>query len=434
MADIAAALTQSLAKDGQTAPTASLPMAGFKHTNVGKATAANEYARADQVQDGSLLRCSGEANTGDAYIGVLPFSATAFVNGQTIVFKFPAANTTTAPTLNINSSAAWPILRQDGSVVQPGDCVSGVPSYLTWNDTAWLLLGVRPASATVAGVSSFNTRTGAVTLISADIGTALGYTAANKAGDTFTGPVILAGDAATALGAVTLQQMLAQIASIPPITGPLRLNDGTAAAPAYSFSGESNIGIYRDRANVVAGAVNGTPVWAMFPGAFALVSTAYYGWCASGLVTIDTSIRRNAPGVVEINGLPGTPGDLLARNISATGLINVVGPITGNDASFKRSLSTAVVQAPSATLNFSVNDTLTVTLTGNQTITAISGLATEGNEGVVIVKNTGAGTITWPTTHWQSGVPPNLASGTEKIALVYLRRIGTDYYARAFVF
>jgi hypothetical protein len=422
MADIAAALTQSLAKDGQTAPTASLPMAGFKHTNVGKATAANEYARADQVQDGSLLRCSGEANTGDAYIGVLPFSATAFVNGQTIVYKFPAANTTTAPTLNIHSSAAWPILRQDGSTVNAGDCVAGVPSYLTWNDTAWLLLGVRPASATVAGVSSFNTRTGAVTLISADIGTALGYTAANKAGDTFTGPVVLSGDASVALGAVTLQQMLTQIASIPPITGPLRLGDGTAATPTYSFSGESNIGIYRDRANVVAGAVNGTPVWAMFPGAFALVSTAYYGWCASGLVTIDTSLRRNAPGVVEINGLPGTPGDLLARNV------------TGDGAAFKRSLSTAVVQAPSATLNFSVNDTLTVTLTGNQTITAISGLSVEGNEGVVIVKNTGAGTITWPTTHWQSGVPPNLASGTEKIALVYLRRIGTDYYARAFVF
>lgn len=41
------------------------------------------------------------------------------------------------------------------------------------------------------GVTSFNTRTGAVTLGSGDVTTALGYTPANKAGDTFTGNVLV---------------------------------------------------------------------------------------------------------------------------------------------------------------------------------------------------------------------------------------------------
>jgi len=40
-----------------------------------------------------------------------------------------------------------------------------------------------------SGVLSFNSRTGAVTLSSSDVTTALGYTPANKAGDTFTGAV-----------------------------------------------------------------------------------------------------------------------------------------------------------------------------------------------------------------------------------------------------
>lgn len=44
-----------------------------------------------------------------------------------------------------------------------------------------------------SGVTSFNTRTGAVTLSGSDVTTALGYTPANKAGDTFTGGVYSAG-------------------------------------------------------------------------------------------------------------------------------------------------------------------------------------------------------------------------------------------------
>jgi len=43
------------------------------------------------------------------------------------------------------------------------------------------------ASGAAGGVTSFNTRTGAVTLTSSDVTTALGYTPVNKAGDTMTG-------------------------------------------------------------------------------------------------------------------------------------------------------------------------------------------------------------------------------------------------------
>lgn len=43
MSDVATALTNSLAKDGQTTPTSNLPMGGFKHTGAGDATATGQY-------------------------------------------------------------------------------------------------------------------------------------------------------------------------------------------------------------------------------------------------------------------------------------------------------------------------------------------------------------------------------------------------------
>ena len=59
MDDIASALTASVAADGQTVPTADLPMGGFKHTNVDDAALRAQYASAGQVQDGSEFVAKG---------------------------------------------------------------------------------------------------------------------------------------------------------------------------------------------------------------------------------------------------------------------------------------------------------------------------------------------------------------------------------------
>jgi hypothetical protein len=252
--DISTALTQSLTRDGQAVPTANLPMAGFRFTGVGLGASLTDLARVSQVQDGSILRCSAEMMpTQDVYTANLPFGATTFNRGQIVVLVFPTSNLTTTPTLNINSSAAWPILRDDGSSIQVGDLRTAVPSQLMWNSTNWLLLGTSVASG--SGVSSFNSRFGAVTLLGSDITTALGYTPVNKAGDTFTGPVSLAGDASTSLQPVTLQQMLNALSSLPTIAGVTSFNtragtvtlttsDVTAAlgfSPVQSFNGRTGV-------------------------------------------------------------------------------------------------------------------------------------------------------------------------------------------------
>jgi hypothetical protein len=284
--DVAQALSTSIASDGQTAPTGNLPMAGFHHTNVGLAVANTDYARASQVQDGTIIRCTGESGLGDAYTANIPFGQTTFVNGQMIVIKFPMTNAGTTPTLNINGSAAWPILREDGSAIVAGDCRPNVPSRLMWNDTAWLLLGAVVSASSVAGVTSWNSRTGVVTMTLADVTTALAYTPANKAGDTFTGPVVLPGNAATSLQATPLQQVQAMIAAIPTVSGvsswngrsgvvtmtgtdvvsalgytpankagetftgtvtgtTFRAADGSVSAPSIGFNADWGVGLYR---------------------------------------------------------------------------------------------------------------------------------------------------------------------------------------------
>jgi hypothetical protein len=54
LSDIAAALTASIAVDGQTTPTANLPMGNFRHLNVSNGTNTNEYATVGQIQTAGL--------------------------------------------------------------------------------------------------------------------------------------------------------------------------------------------------------------------------------------------------------------------------------------------------------------------------------------------------------------------------------------------
>ena len=54
LSDIATALTNSIAKDGQTTPTANLPMGGFKLTGLGAATSAGDALRHEQLFNSSL--------------------------------------------------------------------------------------------------------------------------------------------------------------------------------------------------------------------------------------------------------------------------------------------------------------------------------------------------------------------------------------------
>lgn len=148
LADIANNLTDSIAKDGQTVPTANLPMGGFLHTGVANATARNQYAAVGQIQDFGLQKLGSVAGT-NTVTGALSPSITAYSNGMLVVFH-PANTNSGAVTLAVNGLAALDVQKNDGDALIAGDLVVGIPAVLFLDAGAddWILLN--PQSATLS--------------------------------------------------------------------------------------------------------------------------------------------------------------------------------------------------------------------------------------------------------------------------------------------
>ena len=218
LTDISTALTGSLASDGQTAPTANLPMGGNVHTNVGNATARTNYSSAADVQDGSLTYLTTVSGTDTITASAAP-ALPAYAAGQT--FRFVAAgntatagsfvtgrsyvivsvgttdftligasantvgvffvatgagsgtgtastgNTTTSVTLNVNSLGAKSVTRLNGAPLAVGDIPSGALVTVGYDGTKFQLqssVGVSSFSAGATGLTPSTATTGAVTL------------------------------------------------------------------------------------------------------------------------------------------------------------------------------------------------------------------------------------------------------------------------------
>lgn len=96
----ATGLSNCVTRDGQSAPTANIPMGGFKHTNVASGSARAEYSAIAQIQDGSVVYGS-VGGTADAVTITLTPAITAYVTGMGIMFK-PTSSNTGAATVNVN--------------------------------------------------------------------------------------------------------------------------------------------------------------------------------------------------------------------------------------------------------------------------------------------------------------------------------------------
>lgn len=102
MDQIATALTESIARDGQTTITANLPMATYRHTGVGNASARTDYAAAGQVQDGAFIWCGTAGGTADA-ITLTPSPAiTAYATGMVLRWKAGTSANTGAMTIAVS--------------------------------------------------------------------------------------------------------------------------------------------------------------------------------------------------------------------------------------------------------------------------------------------------------------------------------------------
>lgn len=106
--DIAAALTASIAADGQTPVTANLPMSGFKHLNVSDGTARTHYASVGQMQDSINTFDDISSGAANVYEITLAPAVTSYHIGQIFTFIAHQTNTSSA-TLNVNGLGATPL-------------------------------------------------------------------------------------------------------------------------------------------------------------------------------------------------------------------------------------------------------------------------------------------------------------------------------------
>lgn len=146
MSDIATALTQSIAKDGQTTPSANLPMGGYKHTGVAVASNLTDYARADQVQNSSLQWLTSVSGV-DTITAAASITPSAYAAGQTWRFVSAGANTG-AVTLNVSSLGARSVTKNGTVALAAGDIPSGAVVTVTDDGTRLQLVGIVPDSYT----------------------------------------------------------------------------------------------------------------------------------------------------------------------------------------------------------------------------------------------------------------------------------------------
>lgn len=103
-ADLATALSTCVTRDGQSPPTANLPMGSFKLTGLSAGTAAGHSVRFEQLQTGTnkLITVAG---TGDVITGVMTPTYGAYTNGDMFTFIVGSTNTTNV-TINIDGLGA----------------------------------------------------------------------------------------------------------------------------------------------------------------------------------------------------------------------------------------------------------------------------------------------------------------------------------------
>jgi microcystin-dependent protein len=135
--DMASALTQSLSKDGQTAPTDDLQMASFKHTAVGAAEARDQYATAGQVQDGELGYLTSVAGT-NTITAATALGIDAYSAGQVFTF-IPANSNTDAATLNVDGLGAVAIWFKGVALVKY-ELIKNCPVTVMYDGTRFHLI------------------------------------------------------------------------------------------------------------------------------------------------------------------------------------------------------------------------------------------------------------------------------------------------------
>lgn len=195
MNGFATGLSTCITKDGQTTVTANLPMATFRHTNVGNGVNRTDYAALGQAQD-DLINWAAAGGTANAITATYSPAITTLSDGQMCYVRASAANTTTNPTFSPNGLTARTIVKNGNQALVAGD-IFGANHELALRyhlaGTRWELLNpaqntdsitaggaagvlIRNSAGTTVGTFGASASTNTTLAGSLSVGTTLGVT------------------------------------------------------------------------------------------------------------------------------------------------------------------------------------------------------------------------------------------------------------------
>lgn len=174
-ADLATGLSTCITKDGQTTPSANIPMGGFKITNLANGTNSTDAVNLGQLQSSAAkyLTVSGT----DTITASLTPALGAYTAGDTFSFKVANTNTSSV-TINIDSLGAKAITRDGTTALAANDLVADEIVTIVYDGTRFQV--INPNAFTNLRVSGTLDVTGAATL-----GSTLAVTGVVSSGATF---------------------------------------------------------------------------------------------------------------------------------------------------------------------------------------------------------------------------------------------------------
>ena len=138
MDGFATGLSNCVTKDGQTTPTANIPMGTFRHTGVGDSSSLTSYPSTKQVQNGSV-NYSSDTGVANAYIANLSPAPTAYVAGMHVFVNILNTNTAVS-TINVNSLGVKSITTWNGVALISNELIAGQVAHLIYNGTNFNLI------------------------------------------------------------------------------------------------------------------------------------------------------------------------------------------------------------------------------------------------------------------------------------------------------
>ncbi len=146
--DVADGINSALKKDGGNTATASLPMGGFKLTNLGAATARTDSARFSDIQDGKGIYVPTVGGTANAITLTTGYSVDAYAAGQTFNF-IAAATNSDAVTVAVDGLAAKNI-KVGSTALTAGQITASTIVVITYDGTQFQLSSLAAAPAAIA--------------------------------------------------------------------------------------------------------------------------------------------------------------------------------------------------------------------------------------------------------------------------------------------